>query len=77
MSDPVFTQVVPPFKLTVSFDRAAWRYDVLIEHEADETKRAVDHVFCSHEPIFGIDVGDMSEIRAVAESLCLRLEHSP
>lgn len=70
---PLLTQVVPPFTMTVFYEPPLG-FRVAVEHESDEAKRASEYVECNHEPIFGIDIGDMMEIRAVAERMCVDLE---
>lgn len=76
MSAPVLTQFVPPFELTVFYEPPLG-YRLVIQHESDETKRATEYCECNHEPVFGIDIGDMVEIRATAERMCRDLEAQP
>jgi hypothetical protein len=73
MSEPLLIQTVPPFQMTVFYEPPLG-FRVVVQHESDETKRATEYTECNHEPIFGIDIGDMIEIRAAAERMCRDLE---
>lgn len=69
---PLHTATVPPFTLEVFYEFEHHRYKVAIR-EGSEVK-AIDYVRATYEPKFGIDVGDMAEINARAEDMCVALE---
>ena len=64
-----------PFSLSVFLDEESVDYPLIIEVTHDDGRARRVSAPCTWTPIFGLDVGDLSVIREVAEKMCVEMEN--